>query len=76
MPELIAPADLPHWAPAFARQDPVLTQGVEALQREVHAPGLGGSLYAEAVAAQLALHLVRHDAESELMLRTSLGDQS
>lgn len=54
-------------------EDPVLTQGVEALQREVHAPGLGGSLYAEAVAAQLALHLVRHYAESEFKDRSGGG---
>lgn len=46
-------------------EDPVLTHGVETLQREVHTPGLGGSLYAEAIAAQLALHLVRHYAECE-----------
>lgn len=47
-------------------EDPVLTQGVEALQQEVRTPGLGGRLYAEAIASQLALHLVRHYAECEV----------
>lgn len=43
--------------------DPVLTAGIDAIQREASMPGLGGPLYAQAVAAQLGLHLLRHYAE-------------
>lgn len=44
-------------------EDPVLTASVAAIAAEARAPGLGGNLYVEAVATQLALHLLRHYAE-------------
>lgn len=43
-------------------EDPVLTGGVDAIRREAAGQSLGGSLYVEAVAAQMALHLLRHYA--------------
>lgn len=43
--------------------DPVITAAVDALNAEAARDALGGALYAEAVGAQLALHLLRHYAE-------------
>lgn len=51
-------------------EDPVLTAGVAAIAAEARAPGLGGSLYVEAVATQLSLHLLRHYAEVTVRDRT------
>jgi AraC family transcriptional regulator len=50
-------------------EDPVLTAGVEAIQREAREAAFGGHLYVEAVAAQLGLHLLRHYAELALRER-------
>ncbi len=50
-------------------EDPVLTAGVDAIQREAQAQAFGGSLYVDALAAQLSLHLLRHYAELNLCAR-------
>jgi len=57
-------------------EDAVLTAGVEAIQREAYAPGLGGQLYAQAIAAQLGLHLLRNYAELEVRERPDAGKLS
>lgn len=44
-------------------EDPVLTAGVEAIQREASTQSDGGNLYVEGIAMQLSLHLLRHYAE-------------
>lgn len=49
-------------------EDPVLTAGVDAIQREATAPGIGGRLYVEAIATQLSLHLLRHYADLRVAL--------
>lgn len=43
-------------------QDSILTSIVGAITREVNSRGIGGSLYAEALGMQLAIHLLRHYA--------------
>ncbi|MGR8919023.1 MAG: helix-turn-helix domain-containing protein [Gammaproteobacteria bacterium] len=43
--------------------DPVITAGVAAIAREAGAAGLGGALYVDAIAAQLAIHLLRNYAD-------------
>lgn len=43
-------------------QDPVLLSAVDALTREATQPSAGGALYAEAVATQLVVHLMRNYA--------------
>lgn len=40
--------------------DPVITSAVDAVRFEADQPALGGGLYVEAIASQLALHLLRH----------------
>lgn len=44
-------------------EDPLITSAVDAIRREAEAGALGGSLYVEAVATQLALHLLREYAD-------------
>ncbi|GAB5467753.1 MAG: AraC family transcriptional regulator [Rhodospirillales bacterium] len=43
-------------------QDPVVTAAVEAIRREADQRALGGALYAESLAAQLTVHLLRNYA--------------
>ncbi|MGE3771583.1 MAG: helix-turn-helix domain-containing protein [Gammaproteobacteria bacterium] len=54
-------------------EDPVLTAGVEAIQREAESQSFGGKLYAEAIATQLSLHLLRNYAELRVELREDPG---
>jgi len=42
--------------------DPIVTAGVAAIAREAQQQALGGTLYVEAVATQLAVHLLRNYA--------------
>lgn len=50
-------------------EDPVLTAGVDAIQREASEHAFGGNLYVEAIATQLSLHLLRHYAELRIRER-------
>ncbi|HMM76475.1 MAG TPA: AraC family transcriptional regulator [Gammaproteobacteria bacterium] len=50
-------------------EDPVLTAGVEAIQREAATQSFGGKLYVEAIATQLSLHLLRNYAELRVEVR-------
>lgn len=50
-------------------EDPVLTAGVDAIQREASAQAFGGNLYVEAIATQLSLHLLRNYAELSVPMR-------
>lgn len=53
--------------------DPIITRAVDALWDETRQKALGGSLYAEAVAAQLGLHLIRHYSSVALRERAENG---
>lgn len=48
-----------------AVSDPVLSSLATAITAEAQAPALGGPLYAEALATQLTLHLLRHYSSVE-----------
>jgi len=52
-------------------EDPVITRLVEAFQREAVAGGLGGTIYAEALGTQLAVHLLRNYAQIQVRGQTS-----
>ena len=47
-------------------EDPVITTSVDAIRRESSQGGMGGPLYAEAIATQLAIHLLRHYASIKI----------
>ncbi len=47
----------------FGVHDPQLQHIASSLVQEIQAPGLGGTLYVEACANQLIVHLLRHYAE-------------
>jgi len=46
-------------------EDPVITAAVDAIRQEASQGAMGGSLYAEALGSQLALHLLRHYSSIE-----------
>lgn len=54
-------------------QDSILTSIVGAITREVNNRGIGGSLYAEALGMQLAIHLLRHYASVTFKEREAPG---
>lgn len=59
-------ADRVEIAPAIGAHDPRFEQIGLALLEELHAPGLGGRLYAESLATLLAIQLLRHQSAAGL----------
>ena len=47
-------------------EDPIITNSVEAIRQEASQGAMGGPLYAEAIATQLAIHLLRHYASIKI----------
>ncbi len=54
-------------------QDPAITAAVDAITREATQRSLGGALYVEAVATQLAIHLLRNYASVTFRERDDKG---
>jgi AraC family transcriptional regulator len=52
-------------------EDPIISGLVRAFQREAASGGLGGAIYAEALAVQMAVHLLRKYAEIQVRDDTS-----
>ncbi len=50
-------------------QDPLLISTIQALEKELRHPSQQGSLYADSICDFMALHLLREDAQSEVLPR-------
>lgn len=55
----------------LAVRDPVLTSMAVAITSEAQSPAAGGALYAEALATQMAVHLLRHYSSLEFQSERS-----
>ncbi len=60
-------------ADVLRADDPVIAYGVQLIEREAAAPGRGGELYADLLARQLAVHLLRTYAAIRLKARERAG---
>ncbi|MFT3791855.1 MAG: AraC family transcriptional regulator [Rudaea sp.] len=55
-----------HLNDVLSAQDDVVSHGLNAIANEVQTSNIGGKLYADAVATQLSVHLLRHYANVSL----------
>lgn len=64
-----APADKPTLRFRCGVQDPLLISTIQALEKELRHPSQQGSLYADSICDFMALHLLREDAQADVLPR-------